>query len=113
MTAVKLSAQNLRPNSKLQDSDSKVSERYVKSSIKLAEWTGLEPATPGVTGLGQNPMLVRVCGWFDIPKTGQLCDNVHCGSEAQFQSFRPIAQRPKRSGKGRHFPRSRSGGATA
>ena len=30
--------------------------------ILLAEWTGLEPATPGVTGRGQNLALARVCG---------------------------------------------------
>jgi len=36
-------------------SDSKVSECYSKSPMKLAEWTGLEPATPGVTGPCANP----------------------------------------------------------
>jgi hypothetical protein len=35
----------------------------------LAEWTGLEPATPGVTGRGANRALARVSGRFHIPKT--------------------------------------------
>ena len=34
----------------------------------LAEWTGLEPATPGVTGRGAKSMLARVCGRFEFQK---------------------------------------------
>jgi hypothetical protein len=36
--------------SKDQITNSKVSERYSESQGMMAEWTGLEPATPGVTG---------------------------------------------------------------
>jgi hypothetical protein len=38
----------------------------------LAEWTGLEPATPGVTGLGIKRASMRVCGLFAIPKTADF-----------------------------------------
>src|ERR1035438_7072399 len=38
----------------------------------LAEWTGLEPATPGVTGWGIKRASMRVCGSFAIPKTADF-----------------------------------------
>jgi len=38
----------------------------------LAEWTGLEPATPGVTGPWQKSMVARVSACFDIPKITAL-----------------------------------------
>ena len=37
-----------------------------KDPYILAEWTGLEPATPGVTGRHQNPHVYWLCGAFDI-----------------------------------------------
>ncbi len=41
----------------------------------LAEWTGLEPATPGVTGRGMKSMFMRVCGLFHIPKFPDFSDS--------------------------------------
>jgi hypothetical protein len=39
-----------------------------KSLNLLAERTGLEPATPGVTGRTTNLALARPAGEFDIPR---------------------------------------------
>jgi hypothetical protein len=36
--------------SKLQDSNSNAPEKGAQEQGQMAEWTGLEPATPGVTG---------------------------------------------------------------
>jgi len=35
----------------------------------MAEWTGLEPATPGVTGRDQKPATAREVATFQIPKS--------------------------------------------
>jgi len=40
----------------------------VASPLILAERTGLEPATPGVTGRYQNPHEYWLCGYLDISK---------------------------------------------
>jgi hypothetical protein len=56
-------------NSKNQKAHSKVSGRSLKCALKLAEWTGLEPATPGVTGRDQKPMGMRFLAIPDIPKS--------------------------------------------
>jgi hypothetical protein len=46
----------------------KLASTIVKMRKLMAEWTGLEPATPGVTGRGQNPMNTPVFAILDIPK---------------------------------------------
>jgi len=55
--------------SKNQKAHSKVSECSLKCAVKLAEWTGLEPATPGVTGRSQKPITAREVAILDIPKS--------------------------------------------
>jgi hypothetical protein len=39
--------------------------------LYLAEWTGLEPATPGVTGLHQKSISMRSFGQFNLPKLAE------------------------------------------
>src|ERR1017187_8432842 len=46
--------------------------KWLFSLTFLAEWTGLEPATPGVTGWGIKRASMRVCGLFAIPKTADF-----------------------------------------
>jgi len=73
-------SQNLsRPNSKKQKAHSKVSMRSLKCALKLAEWTGLEPATPGVTGRSQKPMNTPVLAILDIPKSPTMAQH-SCGA---------------------------------
>ena len=55
----------------------KYEHRFVSASllarpVEMAEWTGLEPATPGVTGSHQKPISMRVTDRFVISKFGDL-----------------------------------------
>src|SRR5687768_12426722 len=53
----------------------------------LAEWTGLEPATPGVTGRCQKSMFMRVCGpqlFQNYPR----CESSSCGLERAYSKVR-------------------------
>jgi len=65
--------------SKNQKAHSKVSECSLKCAVKLAEWTGLEPATPGVTGRSQKAISMRFLAILDIPKLPIMAQH-SCGA---------------------------------
>jgi hypothetical protein len=59
----------------------------------LAEWTGLEPATPGVTGRMAAPATARVPSCFVFQSFGNRW-RIHAGSAGVIPKFSGLAPAP-------------------
>jgi len=66
-------------------------ERFDRSGLeKVAEWTGLEPATPGVTGRYSNQLNYHSTWWQDSRITPQALPGLSNLLLASPRGFEPL-----------------------